>query len=85
MCHVAGRIFFPGPGIEPTLVALEVPNLNLWTREVLTPPFSYMANLSASNLHSLISTQVSVAAARGLRSCGLRAPEDRFSSCDTQA
>ena len=54
MCHVAGRIFFPGPGIEPTLVALEVPNLNLWTREVLTPPFSYMANLSASNLHSLI-------------------------------
>ena len=50
MCHVAGRIFFPGPGIEPTLVALEVPNLNLWTREVLTLPFSYMANLSASNL-----------------------------------
>lgn len=49
------RIFFPGPGIEPTLIALEAPNLNLWTiREVPTLPFSYMANLSVSNLHSLI-------------------------------
>ena len=35
--------------------------------------------------HRLEGTQVSVAVARGLRSCGLQAPGDRFSSCDTQA
>ena len=35
--------------------------------------------------HKALGTQASVVVARGLSSCGLRAPERRLSSCGAQA